>query len=234
MLNVLLGILLFLAVAGLGFLGFYAFQLRMKLTRLDGALADQQAKHDKEIEKWNEYSVTAKAQHKDLVSKQNEDARKWNEQAIALKTENQRLAKWKNVADADEKAAEIVGAARATMEKANSQAQTLLSTAQHRATSMKAETEQFVATELANAKILAAAIASEAKEKAKSQKDEAQSILNSATLQASKMIEAANKKAEEIAGSAFEAMKNASLYEKTVKAMKNLIDGYGNQYIIPE
>ena len=29
-------------------------------------------------------------------------------------------------------------------------------------------------------------------------------------------------------------MKNAALYEQTVKSMKNLIEGYGDQYIIPE
>ena len=29
-------------------------------------------------------------------------------------------------------------------------------------------------------------------------------------------------------------MNNASLYERTVKAMKNIIEGYGDQYIIPE
>ena len=78
------------------------------------------------------------------------------------------------------------------------------------------------------------AVASEAKEKAKSLNDEAQAILNSVTGQAAKIIEAANKKAEEIGGSAFEAMRNAALYEQTVKAMKNIIDGYGDQYIIPQ
>jgi len=57
--------------------------------------------------------------------------------------------------------------------------------------------------------------------------------LDSATVQAGTIVEMANKRAEEIAGSAYEAMKNASLYEETVKAMKNIIDGYGDQYIMP-
>src|SRR5438552_3835216 len=83
----------------------------------------------------------------------------------------------------------------------------------------------LAATQLATANETASAVASEAKQKAKALKDETQAILNSATSQAAKVIDAANKKAEEIAGSAYEAMKNASLYEKTVKAMKNIIDG---------
>ena len=28
-------------------------------------------------------------------------------------------------------------------------------------------------------------------------------------------------------------MKDASLYERTAKAMKNLVEGYGDQYIVP-
>jgi hypothetical protein len=54
------------------------------------------------------------------------------------------------------------------------------------------------------------------------------------TAQAAKIIEAANKKAEEVGGSAYEAMKNAALYERTEKAMRNIINGYGDQYLIPQ
>jgi hypothetical protein len=64
-------------------------------------------------------------------------------------------------------------------------------------------------------------------------KDEAQEKLNASAIKASKIIDEANKKAEEIAGSAYDAMKNAELYEQTVKAMKNIIEGYGDQYLIP-
>src|SRR5262249_32466860 len=71
-------------------------------------------------------------------------------------------------------------------------------------------------------------------EKAQSQKDEAQAALSAASAQASKIIEAADKKAEEIAGSAYDAMNDAALYERTAKAMKNIIEGYGNEYIVPE
>jgi hypothetical protein len=231
--TVLLVFLLALALAGLAFLGFHAFQIRTRAARLDAELVTQQARYDTDIKQWNDFSVSAKARHQGLIKKYNEEVRKWNEYSAALKAENQRLSKWKNVADAEVKAAEMLRTARATAEKAKVDANNLVVTAQQRATSLQAEADEKAAAELAIAKDTASTVASEAKEKAKTLKDEAQAMLNSATTQAAKVIEAANKKAEEIAGSAYEAMKNASLYEQTVKAMKNIIEGYGDQYIIP-
>lgn len=64
-------------------------------------------------------------------------------------------------------------------------------------------------------------------------KQNANSILDNATTEAKNIIEDANKKAEEIAGDAYKAMQNASEYTKTAKAMKNIIEGYGDQYLIP-
>jgi DNA repair exonuclease SbcCD ATPase subunit len=231
--TVLLVFLLALAISGLAFLGLYAFQLRTRCAHLDFELIAEQDRYDKEIKQWNDFSVTVKARHQGLVNKYNEDARKWNEYSAALKAENQRLSRWKNVTDADAKAAEMLRTARATLEKAKADANNLVATAQQRAASLQAEADQKAAAELANAKDTASTVALEAMEKSKTLRDEAQAFLNSATTQAAQVIEAANKKAEEIAGSAYEAMKNASHYEQTVKAMKNIIAGYGDQYIIP-
>ena len=151
-----------------------------------------------------------------------------------MKAENERLSKWKNVADAEVKATEMVRTARATLEKAKTDADSMITTAQQQATALLAKADQDAQSQLAIANETASTVASEAKAKAKTLKEEAQAILNSATGQAAKIIDAANKKAEEIGGSAYEAMRNAALYEQTVKAMKNIIDGYGDQYIIPQ
>jgi len=112
---------------------------------------------------------------------------------------------------------------RTTLEKAKLDAQNLISTAQQQA-----------AAQLASANDAVAVVASEAKAKASTLKSEAQAALDAATVQAAKILDGANKKAEEIAGSAFDAMKNAALYEQTAKAMKNRIEGYGDEYIIPQ
>jgi hypothetical protein len=48
-----------------------------------------------------------------------------------------------------------------------------------------------------------------------------------------KILEQANIEAQEIAGKAYEAKANAQRYEAMAQAMKNVIEGYGDQYIIP-
>ncbi len=47
------------------------------------------------------------------------------------------------------------------------------------------------------------------------------------------IIDSANKRAEEIAGDAYAAMNKAKELTETAQAMKNIIEGYGDQYIVP-
>ena len=65
---------------------------------------------------------------------------------------------------------------------------------------------------------------------AQSEKDE---VLGNAVKDASWIIDRANEQAEEIAGDAILAKRDASLYEETVTAMKNIINGYGDEYLVP-
>ncbi len=76
-------------------------------------------------------------------------------------------------------------------------------------------------------------IRNEAREKATEIKNRAETILENAHKIASKIETEANAKAENIAGEAWEAKNNAEQYQKTVKAMKNIIKGYGDEYLIP-
>lgn len=61
----------------------------------------------------------------------------------------------------------------------------------------------------------------------------AQLIEQQCRLEAEKMISFANKRAEEIAGNAIEARDKAEQYESAIRAMRNTIDGYKDEYIIP-
>jgi len=144
------------------------------------------------------------------LDKYKTDLHKQIDQVKMLETENLRLSKWKIVADADDKAKELLRSAQELIDKT------------------KTEADQLAE----NSKQQASMLISEAKQQTKSMKDEAQEKLNASAIMASKIIDEANKKAEEIAGSAYEAMKNADLYEQTVQAMKNIIVGYGDQYLI--
>jgi len=145
-----------------------------------------------------------------------------NDNIAKLEGENRRLSKWQVVEDAQGKADEILKNAQNTFEITNREVANLRANSQTQATSM-----------LENAKKEAESIIVEAKKEANVRKDESKASLDSATIEAGKIISTAKKRAEEIAGSAYEAMNNAKLYEETTKAMKNIIEGYGDEYIIP-
>lgn len=59
------------------------------------------------------------------------------------------------------------------------------------------------------------------------------SDIQRAKITADKIIQEAHQKAREIAGNALDAKENALLYERTAKSMKNIVLGYGNDYLIP-
>lgn len=68
---------------------------------------------------------------------------------------------------------------------------------------------------------------------AQSKSDAASQLLLEAQSKAEKIINDANLHAREIAGDALDARDNAKFYEATAKSMKNIILGYGNDYLIP-
>jgi len=76
-------------------------------------------------------------------------------------------------------------------------------------------------------------IQAQAREKAKDVVEKAEIKINEAFETANKIEIDAQIKAKEIAGEAWEAKQNADQYEATVKAMKNIIKGYGDEYLIP-
>jgi hypothetical protein len=63
--------------------------------------------------------------------------------------------------------------------------------------------------------------------------EQAEHLLASASADAHSIIAAAKQRAEEIAGDAYAAMNRAKEFSDTVRAMKNLIEGYGDAYIVP-
>lgn len=69
--------------------------------------------------------------------------------------------------------------------------------------------------------------------KIKERKKEYEDILTTAVNQSKKIIEDANIKAKEIAGDAYTALNEYNDLQKKLKAIKNIIDGYGNEYLVP-
>lgn len=64
-------------------------------------------------------------------------------------------------------------------------------------------------------------------------KEQQANMLDSASQEASRIIAEANKRAEDLAGDAMTALRDSRQLEATAKAMKNVIKGYGDEYLVP-
>jgi Domain of unknown function (DUF4041)/T5orf172 domain len=85
----------------------------------------------------------------------------------------------------------------------------------------------------AQAEAGAAQLRAQAEAGAAQARTDAERVAASARQEADRIVAAANQRAQEIAGSALEAMKEAKRLEQTVQAMKNVIEGYGDRYLMP-
>lgn len=70
-------------------------------------------------------------------------------------------------------------------------------------------------------------------QQAQSKVEQAESRLNQAVADAEKIIAGAQERAQEVAGDALQAMGKAKQFTEAAQAMKNIIDGYGDAYIVP-
>lgn len=73
----------------------------------------------------------------------------------------------------------------------------------------------------------------DANQAARAKAEQSEARLQSAAQEAGRIIETAKKRAEEIAGEAYAAMNRAKEFADTATAMKNVITGYGDSYIVP-
>lgn len=102
--------------------------------------------------------------------------------------------------------------------------------------SLKDEAEKMIAkaeSDATDITLEAKNIRSEAIQKLNQSKEKAEAIKTGARTEAGKVIDFAEKKAKEIAGDAYEAKEKADSYDKAIRAMRNTIEGYKDDYIIP-
>ncbi|MCG9076224.1 DUF4041 domain-containing protein [Laribacter hongkongensis] len=74
---------------------------------------------------------------------------------------------------------------------------------------------------------------SSTREETRAAREKAETMIQKALHDAETIISNARAEAQKIAGDAYEAMNKAAQLEETAKAMKNIIDGYGDSYLIP-
>lgn len=70
-------------------------------------------------------------------------------------------------------------------------------------------------------------------QKAKAARDQAEVMLVRATNEAGRLVAEAHRKAEAIAGDAYVALREKDHLGEAIKAVRNVIDGYGDRYIVP-
>lgn len=123
---------------------------------------------------------------------------------------------------------------------AASEAEQIRSSAKHDAESIIQEARNIAASDIENAKTFKQEAAkqlddaqAEATKKIANANKEADSKIINATSEAHRLVEAAKKEASEIAGDAYKVKEEAEHYQEVAKAMKNLIDGYGTEYLKP-
>lgn len=73
----------------------------------------------------------------------------------------------------------------------------------------------------------------EATQRAQEIRAQADRLLNQAAHDASRIVADANQRAEQIGGDAYAALRDKELLEQAVKAIRNVVEGYGDKYIIP-
>lgn len=139
-----------------------------------------------------------------------------------LQQEVNQLSEFRVIVDAQQYAREI-------RSNAESEATRLVAEAQREAERLRFLADEELRVARSNAKD----IRDQAGIKARSLQTQADNILLNATQEAKRIVSIANQRAEEIAGEALAATRNAADLEKTIQALKNIINGYGDQYLVP-
>jgi hypothetical protein len=162
-----------------------------------------------------------------------------------------KMQRWQGIIDAEEEARRIISEAQAEAEQLRADAQRILAEAQAKAQSLIRECEERLAEAVATAQkitseantsatdirqhveLQAADMLAAARDEARHMTDHAKSVMEEARARANQLVADAEEEAKNIAGEAYELKKNLSLYERTLKAVKNQLEGYGDEYIVP-
>jgi hypothetical protein len=112
---------------------------------------------------------------------------------------------------------------------AEADAQRHLADALKEATELRAEAQQL----LEQSRIAAASERTLAINRAREIRGQADALLNQATRDAGRIISDAEKQAHQIGGDAYEALRDKQTLEKSVQALWNVTEGYGDRYVVP-
>ena len=175
---------------------------------------------------------------------QSRKLRRRDELVTSLKAENESLLPYAKIRDAESEAGHILRTARdqaaqiaqeleqrrltaeAAVDASRADAKVIMEEAQAEASRLKDAASTAYSEAIATGK-------SEALELTTNAKTQADDIVEAARRRAAHLIAEAEQKAEETAGQALKALHEAEQLDGLVKALKNRIEGYGDEYLIP-
>lgn len=139
-----------------------------------------------------------------------------------LQSEIDSLSRFKDIRDVAATAEQLRKSAQTLHHAAEHKAQEIRNIAEHEATEIRAiaarEADELRKNSNAEAKI---------------KRERADALIANANQQSDQIIQDANQRAEQIAGDAYRALKDTDRLKEVATAMKNVIEGYGDQYLKP-
>jgi hypothetical protein len=117
----------------------------------------------------------------------------------------------------------------ASLREPEAEAQRLLAEALAEATGLRQDAQAL----LEKARTAAVDERAKALQKAKELRQQAEALLAQATRDAGRMVSDAEKRAEQIGGDAYAALRDKQTLEQAVQALWNVTEGYGDRYVIP-
>ncbi|MEI8290868.1 MAG: DUF4041 domain-containing protein [Verrucomicrobiota bacterium] len=219
-------ILLILALAGAGFAAF----VLIKNKQLEDSLLRVQAEAQASIDNAQQQAHATVLEAQKLI----------DQQFAEMQQETERLRKhYENESrKAQETANALVTKTISDFEplrkyeklrEAEAEVQQRLAEALTQAGNLRAESQNL----LEQARNASANERSAAIQRVKEIREQADVMLNQATRDAGRIMAEAEKRAEQMAGDAYTALRDKQLLENAAAAMRNVVDGYGDRYVIP-
>ncbi|MCW8864516.1 MAG: DUF4041 domain-containing protein [Colwellia sp.] len=131
--------------------------------------------------------------------------------------------------EAEEASASNISQSETILAKAEAKAKELSITSHSKAEALITDAE----IEVVNIKAESKELNAKANQKLKDTREKVVVLTNEAHEEANRIVELAKVQAQEIAGDAYDAKLKADSYETAIRAMKNTIEGYKDDYIIP-
>jgi len=160
----------------------------------------------------------------DVASKQVDKLNKKYSSIIDIELYTQKL-----LAEANKVSESNIAKSEGVLNEAHAEAKKLSSLSHSKAEALVTDAE----LEVTKIKEESKELNTKANQKLKETNDKVIVLTNIAREEADRIIESAKEQAQEIAGDAYDAKLKAGSYESAIKAMKNTIEGYKDDYIIP-